>query len=101
MLLVIENRVRAVGVVLEHLALTRTEDWGVTARTGWGQESGVLFVFSALLDGSEARCESAPMPADPSRGCSLAAVGAGSSSGTLVALGQGQALGERPSACVA
>lgn len=71
----------------------------VAARTGWGQDSGILFVSSALLDGSEARCESAPMPAGPSRGCSLAAVGAGSSSGILVALAGNRRWGGN-SACV-
>lgn len=99
-LLVMENAVWAVGGGVS-LASARIGDRGVTARTGWGQDSRVLFVSSPLLDGSEARCESAPMPAGPSRGCSPAAVGAGSSSGTLVALGRGQALGKRPSACLA
>lgn len=53
----------------------------MTARTGWGQDSGVPFVTSPLFGGPEARCESAPMPAGPSRGCSLAAVGARSAQG--------------------
>lgn len=99
--LVMENAVWAAGGGgVSTPGINKNRRLRVAARTGWGQDSGILFVSSALLDGSEARCESAPMPAGPSRGCSLAAVGAGSSSGILVALAGNRRWGGN-SACVA